>query len=191
MAPLPKVSKERLLQLIDELKNNLNDKIRVLGEVGIVSVSASGAHLASVAAVAGIKSVFDLSVAAQFFGWIPALFLTGLSLTLLIGFASGLGLLGYALANMVRSGSVAEGHKAALLEKYRIQVKDIEAAEQSTSITDDDRTKFIISLRELVNADVIPIASVFRIIEMVEAGRMPLSQALAMSKACMETQPPK
>jgi hypothetical protein len=191
MAPLPKVSKERLLRLIDELKNNPNDKIRVLGEVGIVSISASGAPLASVAAIAGVKSVFGLSVAAQFFGWMPALFLTGLSLTLLIGFVSGLGLLGYALANMVRSGGVAEGHKAALLEKYRIQVKDIEAAHQSTSITDADRTHFIISLRELVNADAIPIASAFRMIEMVEAGRMPISQAIAMSKACMETKPPE
>jgi hypothetical protein len=187
----PKISKEKLEGLINALQKNPNDKVRLLGDVGIVSISASGAPLASVAAIAGVKSIFGMSFAAQIFGWAPALLLTGLPLTLLIGFASVFGLLGYSLAQMVRNGGAAEGHKAALLEQYRLQVKEVEAAEQSASITDADRTQFIISLRELINADAIPIASAFRMIEMVEAGRMPLSQAIAMSKACMETKPPK
>lgn len=191
MALKPKISKEKLEGLIDALQKNPNDKVRLLGEVGIVSISASGASTAAVAAIAGVKSVFGLSFAAQIFGWAPALLLTGPSLPLLIGCASGLGLLAYALARLVRGGGSAEGHKAALLEKYRLQVKEVEAAEQSASITDADRTQFIISLRELINADAIPIASAFRMIEMVEAGRMPLSQAIAMSKACMETKPTK
>jgi len=67
MAPKPKVSKEQLLDLIDRLQENPNDKLGVLGQVGIVSISVSGAPLASVAAIAGVKSAFGLSVAAQFF----------------------------------------------------------------------------------------------------------------------------
>ena len=190
MAPKPKVSKEQLLELIDRLQENPNDKLGVLGQVGIVSISASGAPLASVAAIAGVKSAFGLSVAAQFFGWLPAIFLTGPPLALLIGCASGLGLLAYALTRVVRGGGAVEGQKAALLEKYRLQAKDIEAAEQSSSITDVDRTQFIISLRELIDADAIPVDSAFRMIEMVEAGRIPLSQAMAMSKACMTSKLP-
>ena len=191
MAPLPKVSKERLLALIDELREKPNDKFRVLGEVGIVSVTATGAPVASVAAIAGVKSVFGLSAAAQLFGWMPTLLLTGPSLPVVIACASVLGLLAYALTRLVHGGGVAEGHKAALLEKYRIQVKDIEATEQAASVTDIDRTQFILSLRELIDADAIPIASAFRMIEMVEAGRMPLSQAVSMTKASLETKLPK
>jgi len=101
-----------------------------------------------------------------------------------------MGLLAYALARVVRGGGAVEGQKAALLEKYRLQAKDIEAAEQSSSITDADRTQFIISLRELIEADAIPVDSAFRMIEMVEAGRIPLSQAMAMSKACMTSKLP-
>lgn len=186
MARKPKVSKDRLLLLIDELEAKPDDKIRILGDVGIVSISALGAPLASVAAITGVKSVFGLSVAAKIFGWMPALLLTGPPLALIIGCVSGLGLFAYAFAWLVRSGGSAEGLKVALLEKYRIQVKDIEAAEKATAITDDDRMKFITLLRELINADAIPIASAFRMIEMVETGRMPLSQAIVMSKACMQ-----
>lgn len=191
VTPLPKVSKGRLLALIDELRERPNDKLRVLGQVGIVSVTMTGPPVASVAAIAGVKSVFGLSVAAHLFGWMPALLIAGPSLPLIIACASGLGLLAYAFTRLIHGGGVAEGRKAELLEKYKDQVKDIEAKEQAASVTDVDRTQFILSLRELINADAIPIASAFRMIEMVEAGRMPLSQAVSMTKACLETELPR
>ena len=191
MAPLPKVSKQRLLELVDELQERPNDKLRVLGQVGIVSVTATSAPVASVAAIAGVKSVFGLSAAAHLFGWMPALLITGPSLPLIIACASGLGLFAYAFTRLIHGGGVAEGHKAALLEKYRIQVKDIDAEKRAALVTDVDRTQFVLSLRELIDADAIPIGSAFRMIEMVEAGRMPLSDAVSMSKACLETKLPK
>ena len=190
MAPLPKLTKERLISLIEELQKRPHDKVRILGEAGMVTSSQFLAPTAAVAAMAGVKSVFGLSVAAKFFGWMPVVLLTGPPLALLIACASGLGLLAYALARLVRGGGVAEADKVALLEKYRIQVMVIEAKEQATSISDTDRTQFILSLRELIDADAIPIASAFRMIEMVETGRMPLSQAVTMSKACLETKLP-
>ncbi len=112
MAHMSKVSKERLLLLIDELEAKPDDKIRILGDVGIVSISALGAPLASVAAITGVKSVFGLSVAAKIFGWMPALLITGPPLALIIGCVSGLGLFAYALSWLVRSGGSAEGLKA-------------------------------------------------------------------------------
>ena len=191
MAPLPKVSKQRLLELIDELKERPNDKLRVLGDVGIVSLTAAGGPVASVAAIAGIKSVFGLSAAAQLFGWMSALSIAGPPMVLILACASGLGLLAYAITRLIHGGGVAEAHKAALLEKYRDQVKAIEAKEQAASVTDVDRTQFILSLREIIDADAIPIASAFRMIEMVEAGRMPLSQAVSLTTACLEAKLPK
>ncbi len=186
MAPLPKLTKEELRYLIDELEKNPNDKIRVLGQMGIVSVTATGAPAASVAVIAGVKSVFGLSAAAHLFGWMPALFLTGAALPWVIACASGLGLIAYAFTRLIHGGGAAEGHKAALLEKYRIQIKDIDAEKRAALVTDVDRTQFILSLRELIDADAVPIGSAFRMIEMVETGRLPLSDAVSMSKACMK-----
>jgi len=62
---LPKPSKERLIVLIDDLENNPNDKFRLLGDVGIASMAATGGPVASVAAIAGVKSIFGLPVAAD------------------------------------------------------------------------------------------------------------------------------
>jgi len=125
MVHMPKVSKERLLLLIDELEAKPDDIIRILGDVGILAIGVLGAPLASVAAIAGAMSVFSLSVAAQFFGWMPQLLLTGSPLALLISCASGLGLFAYDWVWLARMSGSAEGHKAAFLEKYRIQVHDL------------------------------------------------------------------
>ena len=191
MATLPKVSKERLLTLIDELKEKPNDKGRLLGDVGIVSLAATGAQAASVAAITGIKSVFGLSAAAKLFGWMTVISFTGPSLALLLACASGLGFAAYAITRLIHGGGIAEGRKAELLGKYQEDFSSIEAKEQAASVTDVDRTHFILSLRELIDANAIPIGSAFRMIEMVEAGRMPLSQAVSLTKACLETKRPK
>jgi hypothetical protein len=191
VAPLPKVSKDTLLKLIDGLKENPSDKLRVLGDVGIVSLAATGGQVASVAAIAGINSVFGLSTAAQLFGWMSVLGLGAPPMAFVLACASGLGLLAYAITRLIHGGGVAEGRKAELLEKYVDQVKAIEAKGQAALVTDVDRTQFILSLREIIDADAIPIDSAFRMIEMVEAGRMPLSQAVSLTKACLETKPLK
>ena len=190
VAVLQTLSKERLIVLIDNLEKNPNDKFRVLGDVGIVSMTATGAPVAAVAAIAGVKSVFGLSAAVHLFGWMSALSITGPSLALVLACASGLGLLAYAITRLIHGGGVAEGRKAELLEKFRDEVKAIDAKERAISITDIDRTRFILSLRELVDADAIPIGSAFRTIELVETGRMPLSQAVSMIKDCLETKLP-
>jgi hypothetical protein len=187
VAPLPKVSKDTLLKLIEGLEKRPNDKLRVLGDAGIVILPMSGASAASVATIVCIKSVFGLSAAAQLFGWMSALSIAGPSMALILACASSLGLLAYAITRLIHGGGMAEGRKAELLEKYSDQVKAIEAKEQAASVTDVDRTQFILSLREIVDADAIPIGSAFRMIEMVEAGRMPLSQAVSLTKACLET----
>jgi hypothetical protein len=191
MDRLPKVSKQTLLLLIDQLKEKPDDKFRILSQAGIVSVTATGAPLLSVVVITGFKSIFGLSAAAHLFGWMPALLVTGPPLVLILACASALGLCAYALTRLIHGGGMAEGRKAELLEKFKDQVKDMEAKERAASITEIDKTGFILSLREIIDADAIPIASAFRMIELVEAGRMPLSQAVSLTKDCLETKIPR
>lgn len=182
-----KLSKQRLLDLIDDLTEKPNDRLRVLGDAGIVSLTMTGAPAASVAAIAGVKSVFGLSAAVQLFGWTATFSLAAGPTALLIGCASALGLLAYAVTRLIYGGGLAEGRKDELLGKYKEELAAIKAKEQANSITNVDRTQFIISLRELIDADAIPVASAFRMIEMVEAGRMALSQAISLTTDCLET----
>lgn len=191
MARLTKVSKQTLLGLIDQLKEKPDDKFRILGQAANVAITATGAPLLSVAVITGVKSIFGLSAAAHLFGWMPALLVTGPPLALILACASALGLCAYAFTRLIHGGGMAEGRKAELLEKFRDQVKDIEAKEQAASVTEIDKTEFILSLREIIDADAIPIASAFRMIELVEAGRMPLSQAVSLTKDCLETKIPR
>jgi hypothetical protein len=191
MDRLPKVSKQTLLLLIDQLKEKPDDKFRILGQAGVVSVTATGAPLLSAAVITGVKSIFGLSAAAHLFGWMPALLVTGPPLVLILACASALGLCAYAFTRLIHGGGMAEGRKAELLTKFNDQVKDIKAKEQAASETEINKTQFILSLREIIDADAIPIASAFRMIELVEAGRMPLSQAVSLTKNCLETKFPR
>ena len=187
MAVLPTPSKDRLLKLIDDLEKNPNDRARILGDTGIVAlVAALGPPTASGAAIYGVSSVFGLLAAAHMFGWAAPLGFGGLPLALMIGVVSALGLLAFFITRLIHGSGLAEGRKAELLGKYRDDLKAIEAKEQAASITDEDRTQFILSLRELVEKDAIPIGSAFRLIETVESGRMPLSQAVSMTTACLD-----
>jgi hypothetical protein len=190
VATFQKPSKERLIKLIDDLERNPNDKVRLLGEVLVMPLVATGGPAASVTVIVGIKSVFGLSTAVHLFGWMAALSITGPPLTLVLSCASGLGLLAYAITRLIHGGGIAEGRKAELLEKYRDELKAIESKDRALAITDTDRTRFILSLRELIDADAIPQSSAFKMIELVEIGRLPLSQAVSMINDCLETKLP-
>ena len=191
MAALPKPSKKSVLKLIDDLENNPNDRLRILGDTGIVTlVAAVGTSTLSGAAITGVSSVFGLSAAAKIFGWTATLGIGGPAMTVLIGIGSLLVLFAFALTRLIHGGGLAEGRKAELLVSYRQELKTIEANERADSITDEDRTRFILSLRELVKTDAIPVDSAFRMIELVVSGRMLLSQAVSMTKACLETKLP-
>lgn len=188
---MPKPSKASLLKLIDDLEKNPNDRLRVLGDTGIVTlVAAVGTSTLSGAAITGFSSVFGLSAAAKIFGWTATLGFAGPALPVMIGIGSLLSLFAFALTRLIHGGGLAEGRKAELVEAYRKEPKEIEAKERAESNTDDDVTRFVLSLRELVKTNAIPVDSAFRMIELVVSGHMPLSQAVSMTKACLETKLP-
>jgi hypothetical protein len=72
MSKIPKVTKEQLLKMIDELNKNPNDKIRILGDIGITLVGAGlGATAAgTLAGLFGVTSISGLTTAASWLGWI-------------------------------------------------------------------------------------------------------------------------
>ena len=92
---------------------------------------------------------------------------------------------------MIRGGGLSEGRKFELLQRYRDELRTIEMKETSGEITESDRTRFICSMRELIDKNVIPPDIAFRLIEQVEAGSLPISQAIGLlQEALLESTAP-
>jgi hypothetical protein len=184
MSPTGKPTKEQLVRMIDELEKNPDDKGRILGDIGItvLGVVSGAAAAGTLASVVGATSVWGLTSAASWLG------LTAVSATpvgWIIGTAVAGGALAYSVSRMIHGGGLSEGRKLELLQKYREEANFIDVKERSGSISDKDRTAFIISLRELIDKDAISPEKAIKLIEQVEHGRIPISQAIELVQAIL------
>ena len=179
MEGVPKVSKEQLIQLIRDLEKRPNDKVRIFGDAGITVIGAGlgVAAAGTLATVAGATSVVGLTTAA---GWVGLTVVGATPAGWIIGSAAAAGAVAYGVSRLIHGGGLAEGRKVELLQTYREEVLRAEAKERTGSIQADDRTRFVLSLRELIDKNVIPPLNAFRLIEQIEQGRISISQAFAL-----------
>ena len=173
------ITKEQLLKLIDDLKKNPDDKVRIFGDIGIIVVGAGlgAAGAGTLAAAAGATSIFGVSTVAS---WLGLTVVAATPVGWVLGGAAAAGTAAYAVSRLIRNGGMSEGKKAELLTRYREEVREMTAKEEAGSITDADKTRFIVELRDLVAKDVIPPDVAFRFIDQVERGTLPISQAFAL-----------
>lgn len=184
MSSQPKVTKKQLLRVIKDLESRPDDRVRILGDFGITSVGVGLGAAASgaVAAIAGATSIPVVTTAASWFG-ITAVAATPVGWV--VGAAMAGGALAYGVSRLIRNGGMSEGRKRELLIAYRERLQEMQRREQSQRIAAPDRTRFIISLREMIDADVLSPTNAFRLIEAVE-GAMPISQAYQMVSDLLE-----
>ena len=180
-----KLTKKQLLKMIDELSNNPNDKGRILGDLGITTIGAglSWAASGSIAAATGVTTIPAVTSVASWFGMIAV---APTPLGLAIGVTVLGGALTYGVSRLIRDGGLSEGRKAELLQKFKEDLKKVEAKERSSSITDKDRSSFIISLRELIDKNAITPDKAVKLISQVEQGLLPLSQAFELIEAILQ-----
>ena len=174
-----KLTKKQLLSLIDDLESTPNDKGRILGDVGITVVGAGlGVAAAGTAAAAvGATSIFGVTSVA---GWLGLTVVAATPVGWVLGGAAAAGAAAYSVSRLIRNGGMSEGKKAELLNRYREESRSIAAKEAAGGITDADRTKFIVALRDLISKEVIPPDVAWRFIEQVESGNLPISQGFAL-----------
>lgn len=182
-----KPTKEQLLNMIGELEKNPLDKGRLLGDAGItaVGVGLGAAAAGTLASAAGATSIWGLTSVA---GWLGVSAVAATPVGWVIGAAAVGGAVAYGVSRMVHGGGLSEGRKQELLQKYKEDAHSIDAKEKAGSITDNDRTTFILSLRELIDKDAITPDKAIKLIEQVEQGRIPLSQAFALVQAILREQ---
>ncbi len=119
-------------------------------------------------------------------GWLGVTAVSVTPVGWIIGAAAVGGAVAYGVSRIIHDGGLSEGRKRELLQKYKEDAQGIDAKEKSGSITDEDRTEFIISLRELIDKDAISPDKAIKLIEQVEQGRIPLSQAFALVQAILQ-----
>lgn len=176
MSANPKRTKQELLNLIDELETNPADRGRILGEAGITALGLGlgAAAAGTVATMAGATSIPVLTAAAS---WIGVTAVAATPVGWIIGAAAAGGALAYGLSRLVGDGGVSEGRKKELLQGYQERLQEAGHKERAGTITIQDRTQFIAGLRELLERDVLRPEKAFQLIEAVERGAMPVSEA--------------
>lgn len=173
------LTKAQLLKLIDDLEKRPQDKGRMLGDVGITAIGAGlgAAAAGTAAAAAGATSIFGVTSAAA---WLGMSVVAATPVGWIVGGAAATGAAAYTVSRLIRNGAMSEGKKAELLQRYREASRHLAAKEAAGTITDSDRTSFIVALRELIAKEVVPPDVAFRFIEQVESGRIPISQAFSL-----------
>lgn len=186
MAGNKEITKKQLLKVIDDLQRNPNDRVRILGDLGIsaVGVGLGAAAAGTVAAIVGATSIPLLTTAASFVG-ITAVAATPIGWV--IGAAAAGGALAYGVSRLIRGGGISEGRKSELLHVYQERLQEIKHREQANIVTAIDRNKFITSLRELIDKEAIAPVKAFKLIEAVESGAMPISEAYALVTAILRS----
>jgi len=185
MSNNPQVTKKQLLKIIDELEKKPHDKIRILGDAGItiVGMGLGAAAAGTLASAAGATSIWGLTTVA---GWLGVTTVAATPVGWVIGTAAAGGAAAYFISRMIHGGGLSEGRKKELLEEYKKSLSIIAAKENTGQITDTDRTNFIISIREIIDKNVVSPDEALKLIEEVEKGHIPLSQAFELIKSLLE-----
>jgi len=167
------------MNMIEELENNPKDKIRVLAQSGITAggVALGAAAAGTLASAAGASSILGLTTAA---GWLGISLTAATPIGWVVGCAAVAGATAYGISTWIHGGGLSEGRKLELLQKYREDYRKIEAKERAGDISETGRTNFILSLKELIDKDIMPPDKAFSLITHVEQGRIPLSQASSL-----------
>jgi hypothetical protein len=179
MSAPAKLTKAQLAKLIDDLERSPEDKRRILGDVGITAIGAGlgAAAVGTVATVTGVTSILGVTSVA---GWLGLTVVAATPVGWVLGGAAAAGAAAYTVSRLIRNGAVSEGKRAELLNRYREESRKFANKEEAGNIEDSDRTSFIIALRDLIAKDVIPPDVAFRLIEQVQSGSLPISQAFAL-----------
>ena len=185
MSETQQATKKQLLKVIDDLEASPSDRVRILGDVGITSVGIGlgAAAAGTVATIAGATAIPVVTTAAS---WLGVTAVAATPVGWVVGAALAGGALAYGVSRLIRDGSLSEGRKRELLQVYRERLQEMQRREQVQEITALDRNRFITSLREDIDKDAISPQRAFQLIDAVERGAMPLSQAYSLVAGLLE-----
>jgi hypothetical protein len=172
MAAETKLAKEQLIKLIEQLENNPNDRIGILGDVGVTILGATGAGTAAAffgSTIASIPLVTALTGIS--FGVVAAPFAAVAGAAVVGGAAI------YGVSRLIKDGGFNEGKRKQLLNELNEKLKEIEINERQSNLNDREKTGFYSFLKEPLKYKLIGPDDAHQLIKSVESGHISLSAA--------------
>ena len=173
------LTKEQILKAIEQLEKNPDDKLGILGDIGITALGAVGAGVA--VAAAGITTSIPIITAITGIGMVVAA-----PLGLVAGAALAGGAACYGVSRLIKGGGYNEAKKAEMLQQLNEQLREVERKERASKLGESDKTKFIVSLKEPVRLNLISPKEAQDLMRAVESGQIPIKKAINMVKAIVE-----
>lgn len=165
------ISRKDLLRAIKQLEKNPNDRIKILGEVGIAGIgvvagggaaAVLGASTASIPVVTALTGV-GIAVAA------PA--------ALVAGAAVAGGIATYGVVKLATGGAAQEAKRKEIKKRLEKQLHDIETQERKAKVTTPNKNGFIVFLKTPLEQNLITADQAQQMIELLEAGQLSLQEA--------------
>ena len=128
------MTKKQLIKMISELENNPNDKIRIFSQSGIVVGGAAlgAAAAGTLAGVAGATSIVGITSAAS---WLGVSVVAATPVGWIIGCAAGAGTAAYGISTWLHGGSISEGRKLELLQKFKEEHRKIDSKDKARRLS--------------------------------------------------------
>ncbi|MEG4197344.1 hypothetical protein [Microcoleus sp. Pol12A5] len=164
------LTKEQLIKLIDEMKNNPTDGLEVIASAGVTALGAGGAGAA--AALLGTTTASIPIVTA----------VTGISMLLAAPAAlvAGAAVVGgatvYGVSRLIKDGGSHEGKRKQLLNEYEELLREMEAKERRSNSDQQDKTRFYLVLKEAVTNNLISPDDAHQLVQSLENGHISLSE---------------
>jgi hypothetical protein len=171
MATEPKLTKEQLIKLIEQLEKNPNDRIGILGDAGVTVLGAAGAGAAA-ALLGSTTASIPLFTALTGFGVVVAAPFAVVAGAAVVGGAAV-----YGVSRLIKDGGFNEGKRRQLLNELNEKLKETEINERQSNLTDLDKTKFYSFLKEPLKHKLISPDDAHKLIKSVESGHISLSAA--------------
>jgi len=175
-------TKEQLLKTIERLKQNPHDKVGILGDIGITAAGAVGAAAIFGTTTASIPIITALTGVGM---------VVAAPITLVAGAAVAGGAALYGISRIIKSGGFQEGKRDELLREYEENLKDIEAKERCSEVKGRDTTDFYASLEDALKLNLISNEDAYQLIQSVELGQIPLSEAYKLVGQLFDNQIPQ
>ncbi len=174
-----KLSKEQILQLIDELRKNPSNYYQIITDLG-----ATGAGIAGgIAAFAKTSFVqVGWGITALTGAYIPV----APSTKLVVGASVVGGALTYATLQAVRFKARQYGKREQMLQQMEEKRRDIEYEEQKSETTEAEKLQFILFLKEPVRLELVSSRDASDLIQLVMDGKITLSEAYKLVEAILK-----
>ena len=178
------LTKEQILKAIEQLEKNPDDKLGILGDVGITALGAVGAGVA--VAAAGITTSIPIITAITGIGMVVAA-----PLGLVAGAALAGGAACYGVSRLIKGGGYNEAKQEELSQQLQEQLRKVETKERASKLEDSEKTKFIVCLKEPVRLNLITPQKAQDLMRAVESGQMPIQEANKIVQDIVEAAKPQ